>query len=103
MDVFFDWRWWLIRKYNTIWDKFSDDIKKEFDSEPVCNKNILKTKIRSHVHEYTDFYDKKVSKLDSNHACLAVIGLDYALNNDDNYYPQVFLKCVLLLLLLLLL
>ena len=25
----------LIEKYNTIWDKFSDDIKKEFDSEPV--------------------------------------------------------------------
>ena len=25
----------LLEKYNTIWDKFSADIKKEFDSEPV--------------------------------------------------------------------
>ena len=28
----------LLEKYNTIWDKASADIKKEFDSEPVCNK-----------------------------------------------------------------
>ena len=25
----------LLEKYNTIWDKVSADIKKEFDSEPV--------------------------------------------------------------------
>ena len=28
----------LLEKYNTIWDKFSADIKKEFDREPVNNK-----------------------------------------------------------------
>ena len=28
----------LLEKYNTIWDKVSADIKKEFDSEPVYNK-----------------------------------------------------------------
>ena len=28
----------LLKKYNTIWDKVSADIKKEFDSEPVYNK-----------------------------------------------------------------
>ena len=31
-------------------------------------------------------------KLDSNHTCLAVISLNSALKNDENYYPQVFLK-----------
>ena len=35
----------LLEKYNTIWDKASADIKKEFDSEPVYNKGFLKTKI----------------------------------------------------------
>ena len=34
----------LLEKYNTIWDKVSTDIKKEFDSEPVYNKKLLKTK-----------------------------------------------------------
>ena len=35
----------LLEKYNTIWDKVSVDIKKEFDDEPVYNKEYLKTKI----------------------------------------------------------
>ena len=29
----------LLEKYNTIWDKVSADIKKEFDSDLVYNKN----------------------------------------------------------------
>ena len=28
-------------KKNTIWDKVSTDIKKEFDSKPVYNKKIV--------------------------------------------------------------
>ena len=43
----------LLKKYNTIWDKVSADIKKEFDSKPVYNKNYLKTKIKSHGDEAT--------------------------------------------------
>ena len=35
----------FLEKYNTIWDKFSVDIKKEFDNEPFYNKKFLKTKI----------------------------------------------------------
>ena len=58
MDVFFDWRWWLIKRVNTIWDKVSADVKKKFDSEPVYKKNYLNTKIKSHGDEITDFYDK---------------------------------------------
>ena len=82
----------LLEKYKTIWDKVSADIKKEFDSEPVFNKNYLKTKAISHGDEVTDFYDKKIPKLDSNRVRLAVISLDSALKIDDNYYPQVLLK-----------
>ena len=61
--------------------------KKEFDSEPVYDKNYLKTKIKAHGDEVTDFYDKKILKLDSNHTCLAVISLDSTLKKDDSYYP----------------
>ena len=50
----------LLEKCNTIWDKVSADIKKEFDSEPAYNKNYFKTKIKSHDDEVTDFYDKKI-------------------------------------------
>ena len=61
-------------------------------SEPVYNKEFLKTKIKSHGDEVTDFYDKTVLKVDSNQTCLAVITLDSALKKGDSYYPQVFLK-----------
>ena len=30
----------LLEKYNTVWDKVSSDIKKEFDGEPVNIKNF---------------------------------------------------------------
>ena len=82
----------LWKKHVTIWDKVSAGIKKEFDSEPVYSKKILKTKIKSHGDEVTDFYDKRILKVDSNNTCLAVISLDSALKKDDNYYSQVFLK-----------
>ena len=66
-----------------ICDKVSADIKKEFDSEPVYNKKFLKTKIKSHDDEVTDFYYKKIPKVDSNHTCLAVISLDSPHKKDD--------------------
>ena len=46
---------YILEKYNTIWDKVSADIKKELDSEPVYNKNYLKTKIKSHGDELENF------------------------------------------------
>ena len=51
----------LLEKYSTIWDKISADIKKEFDSESVHNKEFLKAKIKPHGEEDTDFYLKKNS------------------------------------------
>ena len=69
----------LLEKYNTIWDKFSAEMKKEFDKEPVYKNVFLKTKIKSHGDEVADFYDKKVPKVDSNHTCLAVISMNSAL------------------------
>ena len=69
----------LLEKYNTVWDKVGADIKKEFDSEPAYKKFFLKTKIKSYGDEVTDFYDKEIPKVESNHTCIAVIRLDSAL------------------------
>ena len=52
----------------------------------------MKSKIKSHGHEVTDFYHKDIPKVDSNHSCLSVIRLDSTLKRDENHYPQVFLK-----------
>ena len=59
MDVFLIEGDELLEKYNTIWDKVSADIKKE--SNTVCNKNYLKSKIKSHGDEVTDFCDEEIT------------------------------------------
>ena len=48
----------LLKECNTIWEKITADIKK-IDSEPVYNKEYLKTKIKSKGDEVTDFCDKR--------------------------------------------
>ena len=91
MDVFLIEDDDLLEKY-IIWNKVSADTKKEFDSEPVYNKEFLKTKIKSHGDEVTDFYDGKKLRVYLNHTCLAIISLDSALKKDENYYLQEYLK-----------
>ena len=76
----------------TILDKVSADIKKEFGSEPVYNKKLMKTNIKSYGDEATDFYNKEIPKAGSDCTSLAVVTTDSALEKDKNYYPQVFLK-----------
>ena len=79
MDIFLIEDDGLCEKFDTIRNKVSSDIKREFDSEPVYNQNFLKTKIKSYGDDVTDFYDKEIPKVNSNHTCLAVISLDSAL------------------------
>ena len=92
------YHFFLIEKYNqtkkrsTIWDKVSADIKKGFNSKAVYETTFLKTKIKQFGDQDTDFYNKEILKVDSNYTCLTVIRLDSAVKNDENYYPQVFLK-----------
>ena len=65
---------------------------KKNDSKSICNQKFLKTKIKAQGDEATEFHDKEVSKVGSNHTCLAVISLDSTLKKDKDYYTQVFLK-----------
>ena len=81
----------LLEEYYTIYNKVSTDIKK-IDSNPAYKKKFLKTKIKSHADKVTDFHEKEVPKVDSNHTCLAVIGLKSSLKKGENYYPQVLLE-----------
>ena len=73
-------------KCNTIWDKVSTDIKKKFNSEPIQNKENLKTKIKSYHDEGTEY------TVGCNHNFLALAMPDSVYEKDENYYLQVFLK-----------
>ena len=64
MDVFFIEDDELLEKCKTLCDKVIADIyKKESDSEPVDNKNILKAKIKSHGDKLQTFMIKKCLRL----------------------------------------
>ena len=53
----------LIEKYNNIWDKVSNAIKKGFDSEPVYNEKYSKTKIKSYEGKVnTNLHNNKMPK-----------------------------------------
>ena len=45
----------LLEKYNAIWFKVSADMKKKLDDEYVYSEELLKTKVKSHGGEVTDF------------------------------------------------
>ena len=84
----------LLEKYNAVWDEANADIKKKISSKPAFNKSYLKIKIKSHGDEVTDFYDRKIPKLDSSHTCLAAITLNSALKKDGSYYQASVFKRV---------
>ena len=53
----------LLEKYNEIWKKVSNSIKKGFDSELVYNQNILKIRIKSYKRKInTSFHNDKIPK-----------------------------------------
>ena len=64
----------LLEKYNKIWDKVSNSIKKVFGSEPVSNENYLKAKVKS--NESTIAFDYQ-----------SVILIDSAFKIGETYHP----------------
>ena len=61
----------LLEKYNEIWEKVKNSIKKKFDSEPVYNDKYLKAKIRSYNGKInTNFHNNKIPKESSKYVCL---------------------------------
>ena len=83
----------LLEKYNEIWGKVSNNVKKGFDREPVYNEKYIKTEIKSYEEKInTNFQSNKVPKKGSQYICLSVILIDSVFRTGKNYYPQVFLE-----------
>ena len=66
----------LFRKYNKVWDKVSNSVKKDFHSKSVDNEKYLQTKIKSYEGKInTDFHGKGIPK-GFHCICLSVILID---------------------------
>ena len=69
----------LLKKYNKIWEKISNLMNIEFDSEPVYGDNdkYIKTKIKMYEDRVnTNFQDKKEPKENASYNFLSLIMLD---------------------------
>ena len=83
----------LLEKYNRIWDKVKNSMKKDFDSEPVYNQKHRKTKIKSYEEKIsTNCPSDKVPEECSQCICLSVILIDSVCRSGKSCYPQVFLE-----------
>ena len=74
-------------------EKVENNIKKEFNSEPVYNENYLKAKVKFYNGKInTNFHNNKIPKEGSQFICLSVILSSYVFRTGKNYYPYVFLE-----------
>ena len=84
----------LLKKYNKIWERVSNLMNIEFDSEPVYGDSdeYIKTKIKVYVDKInTNFQGKKIQKESASYKCLSLIMLDSAVRANKKYYPQIML------------
>ena len=85
----------LLKKYNKIWEKISNLMNIEFDSEPVYGDNdkYIKTNVKMYEDRVnTNFQGKKVPKENASYKCLSLIMLDSVIRVNKKYYPQTLLE-----------
>ena len=85
----------LLKKYNKIWQKISNLLNIEFDSEPVYGDNdkYIKTKIMMYEDRVnTNFQGKKLPKENASYKCLSLIMLDSVIRINKKYYPKTLLE-----------
>ena len=80
----------LLEKYNEIWKKVSNIIKKEFDSNPACNEKYIKTKIKFYNGKInTNFHNNRIPKEGCQCISLLVILIDSVYKKKK----AIILKC----------
>ena len=77
----------MLQKYNKIWEKFSNCIKKGLDTEPVYNDKVLTTIIKSYERKVNPcFHNDKILNEGPHCILLSVILIDSVFRRDKNYY-----------------
>ena len=72
----------LLKKYNEIWEKVKNIIKKEFDIESIYNEKYLNAKIKYYNGKInTNFHNNKIAKEGSQ-----VILIDSDFRTGNYYY-----------------
>ena len=81
----------LLERYDEIWEKVENIIKKRFDSEHVYNEKYLKAKIKCYNGKIkTNFHNNTIRKEGSKFIGLSEILIGSVFKTGKNYYLQVF-------------
>ena len=91
----------LLKNCNKIWEKISNLMNIEFDSEPVYGDGDKYIKIKIKMYDdrvNTNFQGKTVPKENTSYKCLSLIMLDSVIRVNKKYYPQTLLEeCIYVL------
>ena len=80
-------------KYEQIWNVMKDKIGIKFQSEPVCEYEYLRTKVREFDGVIkTNILGNSVPKENMHYTCIACITIDSVMKMDKNYFPRVYLE-----------
>ena len=80
-------------KYDQIWNVMKDKIGIKFHSEPVCEYEYLRTKVREFDGVIkTNILGNSVPKENMHYTCIACITIDSVMKMDKNYFPRVYLE-----------
>ena len=83
----------LLEKYNNIWDKVSNSIKKNLIGNQYAIEKNLKTKIKSCKGKIsTNFRDDRIPKENFHCIFLSLILIDFVFKIGKIYDPQVLLE-----------
>ena len=83
----------LLEKYNEMWDKVKNSIRKEFVSKPVYNEKYLKANRKFYNGKInTNFHNNEIPRQGSQFICSSVILINFFFRTGKNYYPQVFFR-----------
>ena len=70
-----------------------NNLKKEFNSEPVYNEKYLKAKIKSYNGKInTNFHNNKIPREGSQFIYFSVILINSVFRAGKNYYPELFFE-----------
>ena len=83
----------VLEKYNEMWDKVKNSIRKEFVSKTLYNEKYLKANRKFYNGKInTNFHNNKIPRQGSQFICLSVILIDFVFRTGRNYYPQVLFR-----------
>ena len=87
----------LLKRYTKLWEKISNLMNIESDSETVYGDNdkYIKAKITSYGNEVnTNFQGKKMPKENASYKCLSLIVLDSVITVNKKYHiPSLLGEC----------